>query len=318
MLISKERLRKIYNENEVNVTFLVIILNHECNANCRICIAKHKFKSPLCKELCEGYTAKCVRCCDHMANDEEFYKSIDEILSIVDSPFVNIIISGGEPTLSNRLIPTLELIDKHEYFSKTIGMETNGANLTDEKIAKELLKRKVKIHLSRYSKVEGENSAEFNFLYSAVTSDDVDSLAKIYKEQLSVSSVILKKYIHEAKDVLEFIDYYKGLGISNFEFVEVMADESLRSSNNELLKYYDEQIVKAEQISKDLGELGCSLICNEGDEAYRLYKHEYNGIKFTLSASDLNKQHLLETNNAFSRFLIMPSGEIGVNGIEKR
>lgn len=318
MLISKERFRKIYKENEVNVTFLVIILNHECNANCRICIAKHKFKSPLCKEICEGYTTKCIKCCDHMAEDEKFYKCVDEILSIIDSPFVNIIISGGEPTLSNRLIPTLKIIDKYDYFSKTIGMETNGARLADEKIAKELLKRKVKIHLSRYSKVENENSAEFNFSNNTVSNADIRKLAEIYKDQLSVSSVMLKKYIHEAKDVLEFINYYKSLGISNFEFVEVMADESLRNSNKELLKYYDEQLVKVEEISKELVELGYLLVATYGDEAYRMYEHEYNGTEISLSASDLSKQHLLETNNAFSRFLIMPSGEIGVNGIEKR
>ena len=97
-----------------------------------------------------------------------------------------------------------------------------------------------------------------------------------------------------------------------------MADVTLRTANKELLEYYDEHHIAVSELSERLNELGCPKIREQGDESYHIYTHEYKGILFTMTSSDLTRQHRQETSNEFSRFLIMPSGEIGVNGIEKR
>ena len=85
-----------------------------------------------------------------------------------------------------------------------------------------------------------------------------------------------------------------------------------------MLAYYKEQLVTAEQLRKELKELGVVETRTSMDESYGISYHDYNGVKFTITYSKLELQHKQETHNLFSRFLIMPSGEIGVNGIEKR
>lgn len=318
MLITSEHFKKIYRENKVCVTCLVLIINNDCNANCKVCLAKQIFKSSLCKEICEGYTAKCVRCCDHTATDEEFYARLEDILSTINSPIVDIIITGGEPTLSERFIPTLEILDKYSFPTKTIELETNGAKLGDEKIAEALIKRNVQIHLSRYGKTDEENQAEFGFTSHATANADIKNYAKTYGELFGVSTVLLANHIDSAKAVLDMMDAFAVLGVKHHTFLEVMADTTLRGANKDILNYYDKYRVPIDALSADLEKLGAKKIADEGNESYRFLTHEYKGRVFTMTASDLSKQHKQETNNGFSRFLIMPSGEIGVNGIEKR
>jgi len=302
----------------VSVTCLVLIINNECNANCKVCLAKQIFKSSLCKEICEGYTAKCVRCCDHTASDEEFYARLKDILSTINSPIVDIIITGGEPTLSNRFIPTLEILDKYSFPTKEIELETNGAGLGDKEIAKALIQHKVQIHLSRYGKSDDENQAEFGFTSHATTNADIERYAKTYGDLFGVSTVLLANHIDSAEAMLDMMDAFSEMGVKHHAFLEVMADTTLRSANKEILNYYDKFRVPIEVLSRNLELLGVKKIADEGNESYRFITHEYKGRVFTMTASDLSKQHRQETNNGFSRFLIMPSGEIGVNGIEKR
>lgn len=318
MLISEQRFERIYKQNKVMVTCLVLIVTNECNANCKVCLGTQVFKSKLCKDICEKYTAKCVRCCDHIATDEEFYAALDRILATINSPIVDIIITGGEPTISPRLLPTLEIIDKYNFMSKVVEMETNGANLADPTIVDALKKRNVQMHLSRYAVDEKANAEEFGCNYGAVTNNDIRHLAQLYGEQLGVSTVMLKKNIPNAKALLELVDYYEQLGVHQHSFLELMADTSLRAANRELLEYYDEQHISAAELSKQLVELGCPLLEEQGCDSFHVYIHEYKNTKLIFTMSDLSKQHKQETNNGFSRFLIMPSGEIGVNGIEKR
>lgn len=318
MIISKETFQRIYKENAVECTCVVLILTNDCNASCRACIGQHVFKSALCKDLCYAYEPKCVRCCDHTASDEKFYSELREILKTINSPIVDIIISGGEPTLSPRLLPVLKIIDQYHYQYKTLEMETNGAALGKSEIAEELIKHNVRMHLSRYAISDEANDEEFRYKFNRVTSKDIAQFAKSYGELLGISTVLLKKHIASAQDLLRFIKYYRQLGVRQFSFVEVMADTSLRESNKSLLAYYEEQIVPIVELSAQLEVLGCKKILENANDAFRIIVHEHEDQRFVMTSSNLSVQYKQVTENAFSRFLIMPSGDIGVNGIEVR
>ena len=319
MLITQEHFKKIYTENTITSTCLVIILNNDCNANCRACIAQQVFKSALCKELCEAYTTcKYLRCCDHIAPDEEFYARLEEVLSTVNSQHVDIIITGGEPTISNRFIPTLELIDKYNYPSKVLQLETNGARLKDEVISAAIKRYNIKIHLSRYGITDESNLEEFRFKELPTTNEDIKELSAIYGDLLGISTVILKKHIVNGQDLLDMVQHSASLGVQHHDFLEVMADSTLEASDPKMLAYYKEQLVTADELHEDLMSLGVKEIFRACSESYGLSKYEYNGNIFSITYSKLDRQHKQETNNHFSRFLIMPSGEIGVNGVEKR
>lgn len=318
MLITKDRFKRIYRENKVQVTCLVLIINNDCNAECKVCLARQIFKSSLCKEICEGYKPTCLRCCDHMATDEEFYAALADILDTINSPIVDIVITGGEPTLSERFIPTLEMVAKKKYCRKQIELETNGAKLKDPTIIEALKRHNVQIHLSRYGATDEENRAEFKYKGYETTNADIRELAEIYGDQLGISTVLLKHHISTANELVAMMDACEHLGVRNHTFLEVMADEMLENANKSLLEYYKTYRVPIIEISAGLEKLGVKKLKEEGDGSYRIITHEYRGKPFTMTSSDLKRQHRQETNNGFSRFLIMPSGEIGVNGIEKR
>ena len=319
MLITKEHFKKIYKENKVGVTCLVLIINNDCNADCRACIAQHVFKGSLCKEICEAYeTCKHLRCCDHMATDEEFYSRLEEILQTVNSPIVDIIITGGEPTISNRFIPTLELIEKYNYPVKTLQLETNGAMLADEAVIDAIKKYNVQIHLSRYGKTDEENQAEFRFKSYATSNEDIKGFAEIYGNLLGISTVLMNHHIASGKELLEMIEASEKLGVHHHDFLEVMADTTLETANPEMIAYYKEHLITAEKLREELLEAGVKETHSSLADSYGISHYEYNGVGFSITYSKLDLQHKQETNNGFSRFLIMPSGEIGVNGIEKR
>jgi molybdenum cofactor biosynthesis enzyme MoaA len=318
MLITQEHFQKIYETNKVTCTCVVLILNNECNANCKVCLGKQVFKSALCKQVCECYTSSCLRCCDHIASDEEYYAHLNTILQSINSHFVNIIISGGEPTISERLIPVLEIIDKYNYFHKTIDMETNGANLLDAEIAQALIKRNVHIHLSRYCVDDEANGEEFNFSSYKTDNTHIKKYARIYGSLLCLSTVLLKKFIPNADALMEFVEYYRGCGIKQFSFIELMVDTGLQSANKEIVEYYSEQLITMDELSKQLAEKGYKENSSGGDEAFKFINYPYKDGFIGFTMSNLALQHNQPTNNNFSRFLIMPSGEIGVNGIEIR
>lgn len=318
MLITKEHFDKIYKNNNIDTTCLVLILNNYCNANCKVCLAQQIFKSSLCEKLCEYYSPNCIRCCDHNAPDEIYYERLKGILKTINSPNVNIIITGGEPTLSNRFIPVLKILDMYNYNNKTIELETNGAKLLDEEIAKELIKRNVFIHLSRYCIDDTKNYDEFKFKFAETSNEKIKQLALKYGKLLGLSSILLKKYIPDAAALTKFVDYYKDYGIHQFSFLEVMIDTDLPTANKTQLDYCLQQLIPSKELSEQLSQMGHSKIKDFGDESYKYRVHTYKDCILSFTMSNLHLQHNQPEFNEFSRFLIMPSGEIGVNGIEIR
>ncbi len=318
MLITKEHFERIYKNNYIEKTCLVLILNNYCNANCKVCLAQQVFKSSLCEKLCENYSPNCIRCCDRNTTDEIFYENIKNILKTINSPNVNIIITGGEPTLSPRLIPVLEIIDKYNYSNKTIEMETNGAKLLDANISTALIKRNVLIHLSRYCIDDKENYDEFKFSFAETSNNDIEKIASKYGSLLGLSSILLKKYIPDALSLIKFVDHYRKYGINQFSFLEVMIDTGLPTANKKQLDYCLKQLIPAKDLSNELSKLGYPLIKDLGDDSYKYTLHIYKDCTISFTMSNLHIQHNQPVFNVFSRFLIMPSGEIGVNGIEIR
>ena len=314
MLITKEHFNKIYKENKIPYTCLVLMLNEDCNANCKVCIGRQTFKSELCKKVCEGFKVECRHCCGRTATDDVYFNRIDAILKTVNSPFIQIILTGGEPTISNRLIPAMELIDKYNFEAKMLEIESNGANLLDEKVSGELIKRNVKILLSRYCIDDKLNAEEFGYVSKKTTNKDIKKMAKLYKGNLTLNTILLKKYMPNAKAVLEFVDFYRQYGIKNFDFTEFLADTSLRNANKELFKYYDEQFVSIKDVSAGMTE----KVREFTDGVFTIVYYKYKDCEIAFSSSIMSKQKDAKTKSDSGRFLIMPSGEIGVNGIETR
>lgn len=318
MLITQEHFNKIYQDNQVPFTLLVLILDNKCNATCKVCIAKHVFKSSLCKQYCEKFPeCNYSRCCDHYATDEEFYAGVKNALATINSPHLSVIVSGGEPTLSSRFKGTFELLEEYKHKITEIRMETNGANLADEEVKAILLKNNVKILLSRYNHIEEDNLKEFGFLSHPVSNEALKGFVQSYGSNLQINTIILKKFIPDAETLLKVASEMRALGVTAHEFVEIMADTTLEASNKDLIKYYNEQLITAEELHKQLIQLDAEVIQSSTSEAEGYTRYRKDDLVFSITYCNLAKKYLTNTNNFFRKFLIEPSGEIAIDSIEK-
>lgn len=161
MILETNKVIEIINNNDIKLIDLVVILDNKCNANCKICVAKQVIRHADCKWNCYGYKSTCVRCCDRNTTDEEFLSRIDDFFSSIHGKNIRVILTGGEPTLSNRLVKVIEIVKKYDFLS--VAIETNGAGLLDTELSNTLLENDVTILLSRYGVDEISNANEFAF-----------------------------------------------------------------------------------------------------------------------------------------------------------
>lgn len=316
MILNKEKVKEIFLSQNIGIVDIVIILDKNCNANCPLCVAKHVIKNKDCKDLCQDYKTSCKRCCDRMAEDEIFYAEVDDILSAVHGDNVRIMLTGGEPTLSNRLIPTLEILDKYNFGS--INIETNGAKLLDNMVQKELHLRNVKVLLSRYCIDDSQNDAEFMFSSDRVAESDVVRIINTYAGLVTMNCILLSCGVSSGEDVICYYEHYKELGATEVNFTEVMFDTTLSASNKSIAEYYKKNHVTIDKLSEELTKLGYEKLQDNGGSFHTIL-HNYKDSQLSLTAADMSKIAKEKQNNEYySKYLIYPSGEIGAHTIEDR
>lgn len=314
MLIDKGKVKNIFETRNLSFTDIIIILDTVCNADCKLCVAKHIIKNSNCKDTCNGFKLECLKCCGRIAEDKIFYTEVEDILTSLHGKNVRVTLSGGEPTISKRLISTLEILDKYNFME--LAIETNGTGLLNESVSAELLKRNVNIILSRYGITDEENNAEFDFKFGAVSAKSVKEIIQLYKDKITVSCIPLKNAVNSADKLIEFYDYYIELGANDVVFSEAMFDTNLATANKDISKYYEENVIRISELSKGLVKLGHKKTF-ESDGAFKVIRHKYGNNHLTLMAADMSKIATeVHNDNKYSRYLIYPSGEIGTNYVE--
>lgn len=316
MIIERERIKRIFKNESIKFVDIIVILDKNCNADCPLCVAKHIIKNISCKELCQGFNHKCRRCCDRTAGDDEFYAAVADFFDTVNGLNVRVILSGGEPTLSPRLIPTLKILDKHQFGQ--ICIETNGAGLLYDNVSKELLKRKVKIILSRYGITDEENNAVFKYKYGAVEESTVKAIFTKYGKLITVNCIPLKGSVDSGEKLIEYYNYFKALGAADVQFSEAMFDTRLAAANKSIGEAYKASVVNIADLSAELTALGYKRTYDSGG-AFRLIINSYNDMDISLTAADMSRLATdTQNDNRYSRYLIYPSGEVGTNYVEMR
>jgi len=105
--------KKIY--HNVNLS---IFVDDYCNADCKFCVAQLRYEN-----VSKIYEKPRIE------DDEEYYKRLDEVLTILEPLNVSVSITGGEPTASKRFKRIVELVNKHNIRKRTI--TTNGSLLLE-------------------------------------------------------------------------------------------------------------------------------------------------------------------------------------------
>ena len=106
--------KKVYNNCNLS-----IFVDDYCNADCKFCVAQLRYEN-----ISKAYEKPKID------DDSEYFRRLDEVLSYIEPLNVSVSITGGEPTVSPRLIKILELIDKHNMRKRVI--TTNGSYLLNK------------------------------------------------------------------------------------------------------------------------------------------------------------------------------------------
>lgn len=239
----------------IRPNFFLINLTNNCNLRCKYCfrhlekLKRDEIDNSMLKSICKYILQYC-----HAQNIKEF----------------SIQFWGGEPLLMfDKIIYVYEFFEKHGLNPQFI-METNGT-LIDEKVATELVKRKIRIGIS----IDGPeylHNLQRPFVNGGESFDQViqgvNCLKKVFYDEFGLITVITKKNIHEASDILNYFAKQLNLHQAKFNLVKqnVFSPESMELSNFsdlEIDNFFDNIIKKIVQLNQEGYQIYERNICDK-------------------------------------------------------
>lgn len=204
----EQKKRKYFSDAQIS-----LYVTKACNAHCPYCMNQFEKRCLFSKELC----------------DQDYYKMLDYYLDFFKEIKPWITITGGEPTISKRLIPTLEKIKEKGFKIRTFS--TNGSHLLDKIGEKTVLQYMLENHvlnnvnLSRMAIDDEENSR----IMRIATKDSnnvylrkIATFANTNAIEMRLSCNLLKEGVHDLNGILQFKDFYNQLGIQTIMFRELI------------------------------------------------------------------------------------------------
>lgn len=267
---------------------LSIFLDDYCNADCKFCVAQLRYE-----------TKGLMYQKEHIENDETYLNRLEEVLKYIRPLNPSISITGGEPTMSSRLVKVLRLIDKYNFRKRVI--TTNGSGLLKIIEGKNLLQHIIDnnfdhLNISRISYCENKNKEimRYNCNKNYCSNQDlakIISQVKNSKLKIRLSCILLKDSINDLNKIKEYITFYKNLGINNFIFRELMGYEK-ESVNKEKIEYCDLNKIKLIDIKN---ELNCSNGFNKIKDILGYYYcveiYKYKNCIIATESADLKLQN---------------------------
>lgn len=187
--------------------------------------------------------AKCDFCFWYQKpTDKDWLRKLEYILDTLPSCFEQISITGGEPTLSQYLVPTLDLIKARRKRYPKVVMTTNGIKLGD--FLDPVYKTVDHVNISRHHWKQEENEKVFK-TKNIPTDKDLMEYAEALLNKLTFNCVIKTM---STKGMYKFLRYASGLGVSNVCFRQEHGSLDPVTVEKHLLKKY-----------KKTGEGGCPV-----------------------------------------------------------
>lgn len=190
-----------------------LYVTKKCNAAC-----------PFCMNTLEN---RCVK--SNELDDKKYYKMLDYYLEMFKDIKPWITITGGEPTLSKRLIPTLKMIKDKGYKIRTFA--TNGSHLLDKYNGKTIIQYMLEnnvlnnVNISRMVVDDEENSKLMKISKDGIGNKDLKVIAT-YAEandiEIRLSCNLLKNGVKNLEDILNYKEFYNKLGIKTVMFRELI------------------------------------------------------------------------------------------------
>lgn len=273
--------KKVYNNCNLS-----IFVDDYCNADCKFCVAQLRYEN-----ISKAYEKPKID------DDSEYFRRLDEVLSYIEPLNVSVSITGGEPTVSPRLIKILELIDKHNMRKRTI--TTNGSyllNKINEKTVLDYLIEKKFDHLniSKTHYDEDINKKIMQYKKGYCSNKDLEkiipyALSKGLRPRLSC--LLLKDGIHDIDGMAKYIDFYEKMGIDNVIFRELMDYDEKTMCNIKKMDYNVRNKVRLNDVWKQVDKDN-RFVPYKNLLGYYYYVeiYKYNNVVVCSESADLKVQ----------------------------
>lgn len=186
---------------------LNIFITNECQNHCDFCINK-------------DYAGTDI-------SDEEYHDALDRLLQNLKDLPIEITITGGEPTLNKeRFVLTLAMCNNYNFKCRTVS--TTGIQLMADTYGRPLCESMIVYHfihnisISRMSIDDMKNDTILKG--KNLSNDDIERLALFYRlrgAEMRLSCNLINGYMDSFDKMLNFVDFYRKLGISTIMFREL-------------------------------------------------------------------------------------------------
>lgn len=267
---------------------LSIFVDDYCNADCMFCVAQLRYenRSMIYKK-------------PKIEDDAEYFRRLEEVLARVAPLNVSVSLTGGEPTLSPRFAGVVRLLDKYNIRKKTI--TTNGSALLREVEGKRVIDHLIDakfdhLNISKAHYDEARNLVLMPYPCGerGCTNED---LAQIIPYALSknlrprLSCLLLKDGIHDLHGMVEYIEFYRKLGIDNIIFRELMDYDVNTMINLDKVEYCQRNKVRLNDVWQDVDK-DSRFVPEKNILGYYYYVeiYQYKGVAVCSESADLRVQ----------------------------
>lgn len=268
---------------------LSIFVDDRCNADCKFCVAQLRYEHK--GKLYEK---------EHISNNDEYLSRLREVLETVRPLNPSISITGGEPTISDRLVPIIELVNELGFRKRTI--TTNGSGLfrmvNGKTILQHLIDNKFDhLNISRVTANEELNKEIMRYesgnLYCS--NDDIKKITDTVAGtnlKIRMSCLLLKQSVHTPNGIKGYVDFYRQYGIDNFIFRQLM-DYDHNAVNKEKIEYCDEMKVELNDIWEQMGsDPEFVPYLNLLGYYYYVEIYKYNNCTIASESANLEQQYI--------------------------
>lgn len=272
--------KKVYSNVNLN-----IFIDDYCNAKCTFCVAELRFEN-----RSQTYRK------DRIVSSEEYYKRVDEVLTYLKPINPSISITGGEPSKSRRLPELLRIINKHGYRKRTL--TTNGSGLFDIMEGKTVLQHIIDnqfnhLNISKAHYDEDINKKIMKYSTGYCTNEMLETIATMSLSnglRPRMSCLLLKEGISTKEQMINYMDFYKNLGMDNVIFRELMDFDTIKMTDEVMKKYNEDNKVSLKDIWKDIDEdTRFTPIRNLLGYYYYVEVYKYQGIDMCSESANLVK-----------------------------
>jgi len=266
-----------------------LYITKKCNANCKFCM--------------NNLEKRCLNSIE--LTDKDYFNMLNKYLDFFKDIKPWITITGGEPTLSNRLIKTLEILKEKNYKIRTFS--TNGTGLlkrvNNKPIIEYMLENNVinNVSISRMSIDDLENRNLMNSKNPLLSNEDLKKISLYSKTnsiEIRLSCLLLKNGVKDLTDMLEFITFYENLGINSIMFRELIP-----------LPYTNDSKIDIKNIFKEIENSKDFISLREMDGLYytvKVYSYKDYIVKCYQEKENVNQ-------NIIREFVIYPDGKLDNN-----